>query len=63
MKINQPRRGDLLGHSSKISVVRAEELKPSLQAHCSIQSPNGWRLSGDHGAADGVRCSRGLGDG
>jgi hypothetical protein len=24
-------------------------------------SPNGWRLSGDGGEADGVRCSRGLG--
>ena len=23
--------------------------------------PNGWRLSGDGGEADGVRCSRGLG--
>jgi hypothetical protein len=25
-------------------------------------SPNGLRLSGDGGEADGVRCSRGLGD-
>jgi hypothetical protein len=24
--------------------------------------PNGWRLSGDGGEADGVRFSRGLGD-
>jgi hypothetical protein len=24
--------------------------------------PNGWRLSGDGGVADGVRCSRGLDD-
>jgi hypothetical protein len=24
--------------------------------------PNGLRLSGDDGKADGVRCSRGLGD-
>jgi len=27
----------------------------------STQSPNGLRLSGDGGAADGVRCSRRLG--
>ena len=25
--------------------------------------PNGWRLSGEGGEADRVRCSRGLGDG
>ena len=26
-----------------------------------VKRPNGWRLSGDGGEADGVRCSRGLG--
>jgi hypothetical protein len=33
--------------------------------HCPASpltaAPNGWRLSGDGGEADGVRCSRGLG--
>ncbi len=29
-------------------------------SHISRVSPNGWRLSGDGGEADGVRCSRGL---
>ncbi len=28
--------------------------------HISRESPNGLRLSGDGGAADGVRCSREL---
>jgi hypothetical protein len=28
-----------------------------------LEAPNGWRLSGDGGGADGVRCSRGLGHG
>jgi hypothetical protein len=27
----------------------------------AAKAPNGWRLSGDGGEADGVRCSRGLG--
>jgi hypothetical protein len=30
-------------------------------ASLSLPLPNGWRLSGDGGEADGVRCSRGLG--
>src|SRR5712692_3174155 len=29
-------------------------------AACDSRPPNGWRLSGDGGEADGVRCSRGL---
>ena len=29
---------------------------------CHFVPPNGWRLSGDGGEADGVRCSRGLGN-
>ena len=32
------------------------------KAMIDIQRPNGWRLSGDGGEADGVRCSRGLGN-
>jgi len=34
---------------------------PSHTAERDSQPPNGWRLSGDGGEADGVRCSRGLG--
>src|SRR5450432_1367108 len=30
-------------------------------AHMQLPTPNGWRLSGEGGAADRVRCSRGLG--
>ena len=33
---------------------------PSPGAEDDSQPPNGWRLSGDGGEADGVRCSRGL---
>jgi hypothetical protein len=39
--------------------------KCDLQSHPDLPSPapNGLRLSGDGGAAAGVRCSRGLGNG
>jgi hypothetical protein len=33
-----------------------------LSPQINFPSPNGWRLSGDGGGADGVRCSRGLGN-
>lgn len=31
--------------------------------HIFRESPNGWRLSGDGGETDGLRCSTGLGAG
>ena len=42
----------------------SRQLSPKLSDHAStltLVAPNGWRLSGDGGEADGVRCSRGLG--
>ena len=38
-----------------------ENLPPDIEDYPCPERPNGLRLSGDGGEADGVRCSRGLG--
>ena len=40
---------------------RRPRLRFVSESGCLLKPPNGWRLGGDGGEADGVRCSRGLG--
>jgi hypothetical protein len=40
---------------------QGQECVAAQAIHGPLQRPNGWRLGGDGGEADGVRCSRGLG--
>jgi hypothetical protein len=70
MQIDRPDVGKVsafaLDQFAKLPISGSMARQHGLQIRCShakvlLMPPNGLRLSGDGGEADGVRCSRGLG--